>query len=565
MIFEYFRLMININKLHSLILAAFKADYHDKKKINFLQKLQNHINRASSTIIQVVKISLFFILICNIISCKNRRDIIDLSPEYKPEKLIVPRDWRGNSPFKLANPSENTYNGAWWKVFNDPVLNNLQNRFHASNPTLQAAAERFIQSRYTMMQTRSKYLPHIGISGFYDKNERSPDDLMHGQIDEFALSNTSSFTAPLSWEPDIFSKYRNMANIRVFQAQQSAANYGAIRLLMQAELCAYYFTLRTLDAKNTVYLRSIEYYKNSLNLINTQFNGNLASKIDVVRAKYLLARTQSLQLNIEAERQVTEHAIAALLNVSASTFRIKPISEFNIPNISIPKVLPAELLERRPDIASLERKMAEANKSIGVARAAFFPNINLNGSNSVFLMTQISSPVWAFGSILNYTVFEAGYRRAQLQKNWSIYRETLNTYREGVLKAFREVEDGLSKTNLTKQELVRQKEAVDAAFETQLLTMDLFQGRLASSLDLLYAEINTLEARITEVEIKKKFMLATVYLIKALGGGWNQSQIPTDEEIPAFGLFQYDNLGNVRPIVNIEKSNPSSYINLIGR
>ena len=502
------------------------------------------------------------LMILLFLSCTNKRDIIDLSPEYKPGKLIVPRDWHGHSPFKIAKPCENTYNGEWWKIFKDPVLNALQEKFHQSNPTLQAASERFIQSRYAMMQARSQYLPHIGIAGFYDKNQRSSEDLIHGQIDSFPFGNTASFTGPLSWEPDIFSKYRNLTNVRVFQAQQSAASYGAIRLLLQAELCANYFTLRTLDSKNNVYLKSIEYYKNSLKLITTQYNGNLASQIDVVRAKFLLARTQSLQLNIEAERQVVEHAIAALLNVSASTFKIKPKNEFNIPDIQIPKILPAQLLERRPDIAALERKMAEANKAIGIARAAFFPNINLSASNSVFFMSQISNPVWAVGTVLNYTVFEAGFRRAQLQRNWSIYRETLSNYREGVLTAFREVEDGLSKTNLASQELIRQKEAVDAAYKTQILTMELFTGRLASSLDLLYAEINTLEARINEVEIKRKFMVSTVYLIKALGGGWDDSQIPLDEQIPAFGLFQYDNLGNINPVVNIKKTNPEQQVNL---
>ncbi len=506
-----------------------------------------------------IVISLMILLF---LSCTNRRDIIDLSPEYKPGKLIVPRDWHGNSPFKIAKPSENRYNGEWWKIFKDPVLNALQEKFHQSNPTLQAASERFIQSRFAMMQARSQYLPHLGIAGFYDKNQRSSEDLIHGQIDTFPFGNTASFTGPLSWEPDIFSKYRNMTNVRVFQAQQSAASYGAIRLLLQAELCANYFTLRTLDSKNNVYLKSIAYYKNSLNIITTQYNGNLASQIDVVRAKFLLARTQSLQLNVEAERQVVEHAIAALLNISASTFKIKPKNEFNIPDIKIPKTLPAQLLERRPDIAALERKMAEANKAIGIARAAFFPNINLSASNSVFFMSQISNPVWAVGTIFNFTVFEAGFRRAQLQRNWSIYRETLSNYREGVLTAFREVEDGLSKTNLASQELIRQKEAVDAAYKTQILTMELFRGRLASSLDLLYAEINTLEARINEVEIKRKLMVSTVYLIKALGGGWDDSQIPLDEQIPAFGLFQYDNLGNINPVVNIKKSNPEQQVNL---
>ncbi len=512
----------------------------------------------------VYVLSALAFLLC-ITSCTSKRDIIDLSPEYAPEKLIVPQDWRGHSPFKLANPNDNTYNGEWWKIFHDPVLNELQDKFHKSNPTLQAAAERFIQSRYEMMKARSMYLPQVGIKGFYDKNQRSLDDLLHGEVTEFAFGNTSSFMGPLTWEPDIWSRYRNATNIRVFQAQASAAHYGAIRLLLQAELAADYFILRALDNKNAVYLHSIDYYKKSLHIVEVQFRGNLASRLDVKRAEFLLAGTQARQLNVEAERQVVEQSIAALINVSPSTFKIKPKRTLHVPDITIPNILPATLLERRPDIADLERKMAQANKAIGIARAAFFPQINLNGSASAFLLTQISNPVWAFGAIVDYHAFRAGYRRAQLQKTWATYRETMDKYREGVLKAFKEVEHGLSKTNLISQELVRQKEAVDAAYQTQQLTMDLFKGKLASSLELLYAEINTLDARIHEVEVKQNLMVATVYLVKALGGGWNQTtNLPTDEQIPAFGLFQYDHLGNVNPVVGIAKSDPEHQGNLLG-
>jgi outer membrane protein TolC len=165
-----------------------------------------------------------WILILCLSACNHKRDLIDLSPKYEPEKLVVPRDWRGQSPFKLATPADNSYNGEWWKIFHDPILNQLQEKFHRSNPTLQAAAERFIQSRYEMMKARSMYLPNIGITGFYDNNQRSIDTLQHGEVDTLALGNTASFMGPLSWEPDIFSRYRNLTNVRVFQAQASAAH-----------------------------------------------------------------------------------------------------------------------------------------------------------------------------------------------------------------------------------------------------------------------------------------------------------------------------------------------------
>jgi len=511
-----------------------------------------------------IKILMLLVLIPFFSACKHKRDIIDLSPKYEPKELVVPRDWRGQSPFRLASPKDNTYNGEWWKIFHDPMLNQLQVKFHESNPTLQAAAERFIQSRYEMMKARSLYLPHIGIQGFYDENQRSIDDLQHGEVNQFAFGNTSSFVGPLSWEPDIFSRYRNLTNVRVFQAQASAAHYGAIRLMLQAELTANYFVLRTLDAKNEVFKASIVYFKRSLDIVTVQFNGKLASKIDVARAEYLLRNTQARQLEVEAERQVVEQSIAALLNISPSAFSIKPKKHFNVPDITIPNVLPSDLVERRPDIADLERKMAQANKHIGISRAAFFPQINLGGSVSAFLLSQVSNPVWAFGAILDYHAFKAGYRRAQLQKSWSVYRQTMNEYREGVLKAFKEVEHGLSRTRLFNQELMRQKQAVAAAVETQDLTMDLYRGMLASSLELLYAEIYALEARVKEVEVKQNLMVATVYLVKALGGGWNTEQIPLDEEIPAFKLFQYDHLGRINPVRKIAKSDPDEQANLVG-
>ncbi len=496
-----------------------------------------------------------------LISCSSRA-IIDLSPDYKPVKFVVPEDWSGSGPFEVATPADSKDRGEWWKVFNDPVLNELEDKLNANNPELQIAAEWFIQARYEMMKVRSSYLPHVGVGVDYTRNQRTVTDLLHGDIDSSPPNSSSSLFGLASWEPDIWSSLRNATTAQVYKAQESAAQYGAIKLMLQAELASHYFTLRGFDAQNAIYQQSIEYYKKSLNIINTQFQGNIGSKIDVARSEFLLANTEARQLNIEAERQVTEHAIAILLSASPTSFKIAPVGQFNVPDIKIPDVLPAKLLERRPDIAALERRMAQANKMIGISRAAFFPNINLNVGESLLSLINSSNFVWSFGSILDLNLFKGGYRRAQLQQSWSIYRETLNEYRSGVLNAFMEVENGISKTQLISQELQKQKKAVASASQTQTLSMKLFRGGLDSGLQLIYSQVDTLESRIREAEIKSSLMQSSVFLIRSLGGGWSDNQLPKDDEIQPFSTFQYTDLDNINTIGGIPQSDPQKHANL---
>lgn len=485
-----------------------------------------------------------FLLMQNLTAC-NLFPTLDLSPSYHAPDYVVPASWKGSSPFVEAKPSDGELRLDWWKVYNDPVLNKLEEQALAANPDLQAAAERFVQARDVMMKARSEYLPHIGL-GFGASDNRQSFERLFRAPDSPIYGSSILGEGIASWEPDFWSALRNATRIETYRAEERAADYGLARLILQAELAADYFTLRGYDAQSAIYTQSIDLYRQSLDLVNAQFIGQIASALDVARVESLLFSTETKQAQIEGQRQVTEQAIAILLNMAPASFKIEPVDELRVANFAIPKTIPSTLLERRPDIAGMERRMAQANRAVGIARAAFFPNVRfrLDGGfeDAGMNLFSLANSFWSYGSTVSLPLFQAGYRRAQLQQFWSAYRETEDRYRSTVLNAFREVENSLSLTNRLTAAANRQDAAVGATFKAQNLTTELYQGGLASSLELIYAQVATLTARIESVQIKAELLKGSVALLRALGGGWNRNQLPTDEQIQPFGTFQYTNL-----------------------
>ncbi len=469
----------------------------------------------------------------------------DLAPEYRPPQYVVPATWHGESPFVEASPSDAELRPDWWTVYGDPVLNGLIEEAIAANPNLQAAAERFVQARDVMMEERSRRLPHVG---FDSKGSDSSN-----QVDVQAWEPDTPITGPggagggiASWEPDFWSAIRNATRVATYRAEERAADWGLARLSLQAELASDYFALRGFDAQAAIYSQSITLYRHSVELVRTQFEGALASALDVARAESVLYSTETKLAQVEGQRQVTEQAIAILVNRAPASFKIDPVDELRVARFTIPNGIPSTLLERRPDVAAMERRMAEANRTIGIARAAFFPDVRFFADGGLiktsFNIAELAGAFWAYGAKISLPIFEGGYRRAQLQRSWSAYRETEDRYRATVLNAFREVENGLSLTNRLTLAADRQDAAVGANLKAQKLTMELYNGALASSLELIYAELATLTARIDAVQIKAALLRASVGLIRALGGGWNRKQLPRDEEIQPFGALQYSDL-----------------------
>jgi NodT family efflux transporter outer membrane factor (OMF) lipoprotein len=482
---------------------------------------------------------------------------LDLSPAYQPPEYVVPASWHGASPFVEANPSDGELRPDWWTLYDDAVLTRLIEQAMAANPELEATAERFVQARDMMMRARSQYLPRLGI-GFGASNNRASENALFFPRDISQEAGTVSLGGLASWEPDFWSALRNATRVEMYRAEERAADYGLARLSLQAEIGTNYFLLRGYDAQIAIYTQSIDLYRRSLDIVKAQFAGAIASALDVARVESLLFTTETQLARVQGQRQVTEQAIAILVNMAPASFTIpaKPAEDLRVVNFRIPRTIPSTLLERRPDIARMERQMAQANRTIGIARAAFYPNVSFRAGGGFedagFNLISLANSFWSYGASVSLPLFQGGLRRAQLQQSWSAYRETEDRYRSTVLNAFREVENNLSLTNQLTIAANRQDAAVGATFKAQNLTTELYQGGLASSLELIYAQVATLTARIESVQIKAELLQSSVGLIRALGGGWNRSQMPTDEQIQPFGTFQYVNLNKPAPVKGID-------------
>ncbi|ATQ68144.1 MULTISPECIES: efflux transporter outer membrane subunit [Methylosinus] len=484
---------------------------------------------------------------------------VDLAPEYQPPQFVVPESWRGTSPFTVATPSDGEVRMEWWKLFRDSTLDDLESKAMAANPDLQAAAERFTQARDIVIKTQSRRIPHLGVAFGASDDKQSDAALFRGPLDP-TYDRSYSPGGLASWEPDFWSAIRNATRATVAHAQGLAADYFLARLSLQAEIASDYFVLRGYDAQSAIYRQSIAYYKKSLEVVNDRFKGKLASELDVARAQSLLYSTEAKAQQIEADREVTEHALAILTNTVPASLFIARTSLLRLHPLKLPRGVPANLLERRPDVAGAEREMARANREIGIARAAFFPNVvfRLDGGfeNNSLNLFKLAHSYWTYGSTVSMPLFEGGLRRAQLQQSWAAYRETEDKYRSVVLNAFREVENGLSLTNRLDTASRKQDAAVAATEKTQNLTMELYKGGLVTSLDLIYAQVATLTARIDSAIIKTRLLGSTVGLVRALGGGWSRKQLPTDEQIPPIAMFQTDNLTRPATVNDIGSATP---------
>lgn len=497
----------------------------------------------------------FLLVIFNLSAC-GWFPAVDLAPKYEPPQYVVPDSWNGSSPFVKGKPADDQLRPDWWKLYNDPVLDRLIEEAIAANPDLQASAERFVQARDEMMKARSQYLPRIG-TGFDASHNRQSDNRLFRPEGEgvHTQEGTAALGGLAAWEPDFWSRLRNATRAETYRAEERAADWALARLSLQAEIASNYFTVRSLDAQDAIYTQSIALYSDTLKLTKTQYAGKIASALDVARIESLLFSTETKLAQIQGQRQVGEQAIAILLNKAPGSFTLEPVDELRVTPFTIPVTLPATLLERRPDIAASERRMAQANRVIGIARSAFFPNVSFRaggGLEAGFDLFKLANSFWSYGALVDLPIFQGGYRRAQLQQAWSAYREVENLYRSTVLNAFREVENNLSLTNRLTVAVERQTASVGANLKTQQLTLELYRGGLANSLEVIYAQLGTLLARIDLVLIKADLLRSSVSLVRAFGGGFDRNQLPSDDQIQPFNTFQFTDLDKPKPVGGID-------------
>jgi NodT family efflux transporter outer membrane factor (OMF) lipoprotein len=453
-----------------------------------------------------------------------------VGPKYaKPSVPAAPTDtFKELDGWKTAQPSDQTARGKWWEIFGDPQLNALEEEVSVSNQNLKAAEARFSEARALVRFNRSAQFPTIStapsISAVRDSAHRPYFPATH---------NTGDFVLPfdLSYEVDVWGRVRRTVSAAREEAQATAGDLQTVNLSLHADLALDYFELRSADAQKQLLDDTVKAYEDALQLTINRFDGGAAPKSDVAQAQTQLEAARVQQTDITVQRAQFEHAIAVLIGKPPAAFslQVKP-SSFQPPDISVG--LPSQLLERRPDIAAAERRVAEANDQIGIARAAFFPTIVLNATagfegDSAANWFGWPSRFWAVGPSIAQTIFDGGRRRATSQAARAGYDATVAGYRQTSLTAFQEVEDNLAALRILDQEAQQQTVATASAQESLQIFTNRYIGGADPYLQVITAQTVALQNERNDVDILRRRMDASVLLIKALGGGWNVSELPT--------------------------------------
>ena len=454
---------------------------------------------------------------------------IAVGPDYKrPEATRIPAAYAGaTNGWKVAEPQAHLPKGNWWEMFEDPELNELEAEAAIANQQLKAAFARLEQARAITDVTRAGLFPNITLSTTTtrQRNSANQPSVLSGQ--PIGQGNTyNDFIVPLdlNYEVDVWGRVRRSVESATAQQRATADDLGTIRLIVQAEVAADYLTLRSLDAEQAIVRSTIEVFRKSLDLTRERRAGGIVSDLDVAQAETVFRTARAQLPAIALRREQFQHALAVLIGENASSFEIPERALTTAPPV-IPPDLPSQLLERRPDISAAERLMAAANAKIGVAKAAFFPALSLNGVagfESLNAGTWFTWPsrFWSVGPSLTLPLFEGGALRAGLRLAKAAYDETVANYHQTVLTAFGEVEDNLSAQNLLASEYEEQSAALRAANWQLEIANDRYRDGLVTYLEVATAQNTTLGLDLTTVQLRGQQLVATVTLIKALGGGW---------------------------------------------
>jgi multidrug efflux system outer membrane protein len=475
----------------------------------------------------------------------------DLAPTYDPPHYLLPEHYQGSGPFGVARPEVSlSSRGDWWKALSDAELNELEERLDRANPSLQASAEVYMQARDLAAEAQSRIYPQVTAQASTSDNRESAHHLFSNSA-VARQEGSNEVGAAASWEPDFWGAIRNSARAQKRLAQASAADLATARLSLQAELANDYVALRGLDAEVQVLRQSIAAYQKAAEVARLRAEGKIASGLDLARALSELDSARAQETETELQRELLQHAIAVLVGAMPSTFSIAPLDNFMLTPPELPPGVPSALLQRRPDIASAERQMAAANASIGVSRAAFYPNVTFGTAagfeDNAFRLADLPNSLWSVGAGVMLPLFEGGLRRAELQRSWSQYAETRDHYRATVLAAFQEVEDGLSLTQRLATEVVQQREASQEAVRALSISTMLYQDGLDSYLSVAIAQVRALAAQTAEVQLSSRQMQAVVALIRALGGGWTMQELPSEKQTLPFGPQDYAFHGSGNP------------------
>jgi len=455
------------------------------------------------------------------------RPNVPTTPTYKEE---APGSFKGSDLWQPARPGDQISRGNWWEIFGDQELNKLEEQIADSNQNLKIAEARFREARAAIRFNRASQFPTISTApnaSYVKSSDFSPS--FPSKIQE---ASKGDFVLPfdLSYELDLWGRVRRGVAAAREEAQATAADYETAKLSLEAELALDYFELRTADAQKQLLDDTVKAYTDNVQLTLGRFKGGVAPKADVAQAQTQLDTTRVQDTDVTVQRAQFEHAIAILIGKPPAEFSLATVP-LNYQPPSTPIGLPSELLQRRPDIAAAERRVAEANQQIGIARAAYFPTVNLDGTVG-FAGSQGSnwfswpSGFWAVGPALSETLFDAGRRRATSESARANYDAAVATYRQTSLTAFQEVEDNVAALRILENETQQQQQAVASSQESLQLFTNRYKGGVDTYLQVITAQTIELANERNDIDILRRRLEANVLLIKALGGGWDVSNLP---------------------------------------
>lgn len=447
-----------------------------------------------------------------------------VAPVYQKPDVPIPAAYRGaTDAWQVAQPADNLSRENWWLRYDDPVLNRLIARLDAANADLSVAVANFDQANAYAGQVRAGLFPSLSAGAYATRNRQSDTRALRSSTQPNVYGD-NALGLGASYELDLWGRVRNLALAGEIGAQAAAADLESIKLSLRAELASDYFALRVFDAQQQLLSSEVAAYNDAVTLTQNRFLGAIDSELNLSRAKAQLDTAKARLSDNAAARALLEHAIATLVGEPASTFSLDPaITALKPPEI--PLEMPSALLQRRPDIAAAERRMAQANAQIGVADAAFFPAITLaaaGGFESAYQPSLLTAPniFWSIGPNALLTIFDAGRRKAVVAQAQAAFAAAGGEYRGTVLRAFQEVENNLSLSNALLEESKSLQDAVSDTDHALQLATNLYREGAANYLEVVVAQTAAQQAQLDELNVRRRRMQASVALIRALGGGW---------------------------------------------
>lgn len=467
-----------------------------------------------------------------------------VGPRYSrpPAPTPAPDTWKTQPPWEQAAPKDTIPKGSWWQVFHDSTLDDYEQQLLRANQSLVAAQANLNQARALARVATAPFFPQI----FADPSAIRERGAGNRPLNGFTLPGVKPYTQNLftipfsmSYEADLFGRVRRNLEAANASLQSTAADTANVQLVLTAELAADYFALRELDAEYKVVEEQVGVQRKGLDLVQKRHEGGIANGLEVAQQATLLDSTISQASLVEQSRAQYEHAIAVLVGQPASTFNV-PTAPLAATPPPVPLGVPSEVLERRPDIATQERTMAYENAQIGLARTAFYPHITISGgggweSSSITSLLNAPSLFWSLGADALEPVIQGGRNRANLAAARAAYDQSVANYRQSVLIAFQQVEDGISNLSTLAQALAMEQAAVQDARKALEIANNRYVGGVTNFLDVLTAQTTLLDSERLETQLRGQQMVSSVYLVKALGGGWEASQIQNEQVRPKPG------------------------------